>query len=167
MNKEIFYQQVEAEVKKSYPDSIVKCEHFTNSRCSYQGLVVTEANKKHQAKPVVNLDAFYEELDLCSFEEVMERIFCIIEQEAPDSNKIMDILENYDKASDHLYIDVLPKQYPDSIGFGVDGFFLTVRVSLDIKDDCVGSCVVTNKLLEIWDKPEEIVIAQALKNTIK
>lgn len=165
MKKSEFITKTEAQFKELYPDQKVVVQRIQTSHGPYWGLTVTNPKAKTQTSPVVDLDRFYKDLKEHNFDFVFDEMTKIVEMDPPDVD-ILEIITNYDLAKEHLVVDPVEYRLPDIVGFGPDEFFLAVKLVIDLDGAC-GTVSVTQKLLDMWQKEKDDVIAKAIMNTLK
>lgn len=165
MKKQDFIAKAEAQMKELFPDQKVSIQKVETSHGTYTGLTVSDPKKKYQSSAIVDLDRFYTELKIHSFDFIFDEMVKLLEMHAPDE-ELLEIITNFDKARDHLIVEPVEFKLPGMIGLGPDDMFLAVKIVIDI-DNSLGFVTVTQKLLDLWHQDKDDIITQAIKNTVQ
>ena len=151
-----------------------KITEVTNSTGAYRALIVTKfdaSGKKIPAAPSFNLDGLYEDYfnNGRPLSDILAFIYKTLDSDPLATVDIPQLISDYRTARDRLFVAVRNKKAGAPTKASKDFEDLSVYARVLVKDDADGlmSTVVTDELLNIWEKDGDEVIAEALENSKK
>lgn len=174
LNENEFYEKLVSLIKAELPRCDVSLKENEKNNVSEIAMIIT--GKQMRCSPVFALKAFYDEYCMNdNLDEIVSKIIDYYVDQIEQSKNVLkqfDELNSYERVRNLLGIKMVNYE-SNKDGYIKDAAYkkfldlaIVPYISLEMKDG-IGSCVVNNHMLKIWNKTIDEVIEDALSITKK
>ncbi|MGN0672912.1 MAG: DUF5688 family protein, partial [Anaerovoracaceae bacterium] len=173
MTKEEFLQELKTQIKdylpEEYRNAEMQVEKVYKLSEEYTGLIIRAENQT--AAPTINVDRLYEAYKCGeSIDQILRKSAEIIGSGTPAFET--DILTDYEKARDHLFIRVCSAERNKEMLEGIphrieEDLAVTYHLLLTQNDNGFGSAMIMNSLMDMYGVTAEQLHQDAVNSSMK